>query len=379
MTQWANDSALSPAEDPPLTFSQWVAGVISRWRIITAGIVAVALLAVAAVLLIPPIYTASASFVANTSSPSPNLGSAMSGLRGVGGIASQLGIGRPTDPSESPKFYTQLIGSRELRTRLLETRFADPRTAATGDSVRLIDVLRIKNKDPERRRELALKLLGQSIKSQHDEETNLVLLTVTTEWRHLSAAVANRTLELVTEFNREQRSSRARSKRNFLERRTDLARSELHTTEIRHRTFLEQNRSWKSSPTLVVQEEALRREVDRSADLYLALQQQLEAARIEEVNDAALITVVDSAVAPRKAAWPRYGVLLVSTLAAGTLVGTMVAGLLVILADWRSRNPASASRLGGTVRSASREITGVFKSGTREEAKPPGGRSAGGA
>lgn len=342
-----------------------------------AGIVAVGLLAVAALLLIPASYTANATFVANTSSPSLNLGGAMQGLRSMGGFASQLGIGRPTDPSESPKFYTQLIGSRELRTRLLETRFADPRTEATGDSVKLIDILRVKHKDPERRRELALKLLAQTIKSGHDEETNLVFLSVSTEWRQLSAAVANRTLDLLTEFNREQRSSRARSKRDFLDRRTGLARSELASAETRHRAFLEQNRQWKSSPTLVLQEETLQREVDRAAELYLALQQQLEAARIEEVNDAALITVVDSAVPPRKAAWPRYGVLTVSSLAAGTLVGTMIAGLLVILADWRARNPESAARLAGTVRRKKRGA-GNTLTGGQDPARPPGGRSTGG-
>ena len=380
MTQWADDvTALNPTELPPLTFSRWVAGVISRWRIIMAGIVAVALLAVAALFLIPPIYTANATFVPNSSSPSLNLGGAMSGLRGgMGGFASQLGLGRAADPSESPKFYTQLIGSRELRTRLLQTRFADPRTVAPGDSVRLLDLLRIKNKDLERRQELALKALAQSMRTTHDEETNLVTLKVTTEWRHLSAAVANRTLDLLTEFNREQRSSRARSKRDFLDRRTALARSELTTAEMRHRAFSEQNRSWKSSPTLVLLEETLRREVDRAADLYLALQTQLETARIEEVNDAALITVVDSGVPPRKAAWPRHGVLTVSTVMAGTLVGTMLAGILVIFADWRTRNPGSASQLGGTVRDAKREIGGALTGRGRAPAKPPNERSIGG-
>lgn len=378
MTQWADDvSTLDHREPPPLTFSRWVAGVISRWRIIMLGIAMVALLAIAALLLIPPIYTASASFVTNSSSPSLSLGGAASGLRSMGGFASQLGIGRPSDPSESPKFYTQLIGSRELRTRLLETRFADPRTPAAGDSARLQDLLRIKHDDPERKRELALKALSQSIRSTHDEETNLVTLKVTTEWRHLSAAVANRTLELVDQFNREQRSSRAREKRDYLERRSELARSELLNAEQRQRSFYEQNRSWKSSPTLVLQEANLQREVDRAAELQLALQQQLETARIEEANDAALLTVVDSSVPPRKAAWPRYGVLTVSTLVAGTMVGTMLAGILVILADWRTRNPHSASQLGGTVRNARREIGGALTGRGRTPRPPPGERSIG--
>lgn len=354
----------------PLTFSQWVTGVVARWRVVLLGVLIVAAMAVLAVFLIPPSYSAKAAFVPNPSAPSLNLQGPMAGLRGMSGMASQLGIGRPADPSETPKFYTQLIASRELRTRLLHTRFPDPRTSATGDSARLLDMLRIKHPDPERKLELGLKTLASAMNTLHDEETNLVRLTVSSEWRHLSAQVANRTLQLVTEFNREQRSSRARSKRDFLNRRTAVAYSELQSMEARQRAFKEQNRSYRTSPTLELQEQQLQREVDRAADLYLALQTQLETARIEEVNDAALITVVDSAVAPRKAAWPRYGILTVTTLFAGGVFGTMLAGLLVVLADWRRRNPASASQLKGTIRNATRELTGR----SRSKHPPPGGR-----
>lgn len=347
--------------EQPLTFSRWVAGIVARWKTVLLTLLVTGMLAVLAVIFIPPVYQARASFVTNSSSGSFKLPAGLSGGGALGGIASQLGLGATADPSESPDFYSELIKSRELRTRLLNSRFDDPRTPVAGDSVRLLDILRIRNKDPQRRVEIGLKLVDQATDVSYFDKTNLVKLKVNTEWPQLSAQVANRTLDLVSQFNREQRTSRARSNRTFLESRVSRARAELDAAEARHRFFYDQNRSWKSSPALVFREQQLQRDVDRTAELYLLLQRQLETSLLEEVNDAALITVVDSAVTPRKAQWPRYGLLLMSTLIGGTILGVMFAGGATILADWRERNPGSALYLGGAVRNVTREIGGAFR------------------
>lgn len=335
--------------------------MVARWKTVVLTVIATGALAVLAVILIPPAYQARASFVTNSASGSFKLPAGMSGAGALGGIASQLGLGATADPTESPDFYAELIKSRELRTRLLTSRFPDPRTEVAGDSVRLLDLFRIRNKDPQRRVEIGLKLLDQASNVSFFDKTNLVKLKVNTEWPALSAQVANRTLGLVSEFNREQRTSRARSNRTFLESRVRRARTELDDAEARHRNFYDQNRSWKTSPALVFREQQLQRDVDRTAELYLLLQRQLETALLEENNDAALITVVDSAVAPRKAQWPRYGLLLMSVVIGGTLLGIMLAGGATILADWRVRNPSSALHLGGTMRNVTREIGGAFR------------------
>lgn len=334
---------------------------MARWRTVAFVMLLTAVGAVLALIFVPPVYRARASFVTNVSAPSFKLPQSMSGARGLGSLASQFGLGAPPDPSQSPQFYTELIASRELRTRLLESRFPDPRTALSRDSVRLIELLRIKNKDRERKLELGLKALASTIRTEFDDETNLVKLSADAEWRHLAAAIANRTLDLVSTFNREQRTSRARSNRSFLESRVAQIHSDLRATEARQRDFYEQNRSWRASPALVLQEQQIQREVDWTADLYLSLQQQLENARLEEVNDAALITVVDSAIPPRKAQWPRYGMLVFSTLSLGLILGVMLAGSAAVLADWRARNPGSASQLGGAVRSVRHEIGNAFR------------------
>jgi uncharacterized protein involved in exopolysaccharide biosynthesis len=346
--------------DRHLTFSRWLAESLLRWRLIAKVMGVTIVLAILALIFIPPVYLSRASFVANTSSSS-KLPSSISGAGALGGIASQLGMASAGDPSETPGFYMKLIESRELLTRLLLSRFHNPRSTSPADSATLLDIMRIRNSDPKRRLEIGIKRLGSSIDGNFDIKTNLVAIDVGAQWPDLSAAVANRTIDLVTAFNKEQRTSRAKSKRVFLEGRVNLAKEALRTAEERHRAFYDQNRSWRTSPSLIFEEKQLQREEDQNADLYTMLQRQLETALLDEVNDAALITVVDSAVAPRKAQWPRYGILLVSTLMSGFLLGLMFAGGAAILADWRSRNPDSAHAFGNSVGRVRHEIRRVFR------------------
>ncbi|HUF65657.1 MAG TPA: GNVR domain-containing protein [Gemmatimonadaceae bacterium] len=323
------------------------------------------LLATLAVVALPTVFRARASFAPNTTSSTVKLPPSISGMRGIGGLASQIGLGGATDPSQSPEFYAELIASRELRTRLLHSRFPDPRSTDPADSARLLDLLRIRTKDPERKLELGLRELSRTMRTTVDEETNIVKLMVDAEWRGIAAAMANRTLDFVSEFNREQRTSRAQSNRIFLDSRVSQVRADLLAAEARQRAFHEANRSWRSSPSLALQEQQLQREVDRAADLYLALQQQLENARLEEINDAAMITVVDSAVPPRKAEWPRYGLLLMSTLTAGFVIGAMAAGTATVMEDWRKRNPASASQLHASIA----DLRNAFRRRRRQPAR----------
>ena len=209
--------------------------------------------------------------------------------------------------------------------------------------------------------------MSKAITGTFDNTTNLVWLDVDAPWPDLSAAIANRTMELVSDFNSEQRITRVRSKRVFLEDRVAKARADLDAAEGRLRQFNEQNRSWRSAPSLVLDEQHLERELDRTSELYLQLQRQYEATLLDEVNDAARITVVDAAVAPRKAEWPNYPILLLTAIAGGLFLGFMVAGAAAVLADWRARNPRSASYLSSTIRTVKRDMRHIFR---RDDPRP---------
>ena len=335
-----------------------MADTLVRWRMIAVTIGVLYVLAAIAVLVIPPVYRSEASFVAN-SSANPKM-PALSGTGAIAGLATQLGVNGGADPSESPNFYNELIDSRELLTRLALSRFRNPRSANPRDSARLVDIFRIRNSDPQRRLELAIKQLHDNIHSDFSVRTNLVWMDVDARWPELSAAIANRAMALVTAFNKEQRVSRARSKRIFLESRVDTSEMHLKDAEERQRAFYEQNRLWRNAPELTFEESRLRREADIANDLYLTLQHQLESARLDEFNDAALITVVDSAVPPRKARWPRYGVLLITTTLAGLILGTLLAGFVAVLDDWRARNPSEALHVRGAFKRARSDLRRVI-------------------
>jgi hypothetical protein len=326
----------APADDH-LTFTRWAAGVVERLRsVLWFGLGGLAAALIATV-VVPPVYRSNASFVANSSGTSKVQSAAASSP--ISGLLSQFGGTLGGDPSESPNFYLELLNSRELLTRVLESKFRDPRSDNPRDSAKLVDILRLRSNEPVRRMELGVKKLGKSISGGLDAKTNLVWFSTDAEYPQLSAQIANRMMGLVSSFNRETRVSRAKSKREFLERRLDSAKTELRQAEENLRFFYEQNRGILAAPGLKAEEARLKRAVDVQSDLFLNLQGQLEVARIDEINDAALITVIDTAVVPRKAQWPRYGVATMAGLAIGLLIGLLVAGSAAVLSDWKARNP----------------------------------------
>lgn len=357
-----------------LTFTRWLAGVLLRWRTVVAVTIITLILGLGSTLIIPPVYRSNASFVANSSSSS-KLQGATNSTSGLGGIISQLGGSVGGDPSESPNFYVELLSSRELLTRLLESRFPNPRTDAPHDSATLLTILHIKKADPKRQLELAVKKMNDATHPGLDSKTNLVWFSVDAEWPELSSQVANRLIELVSTFNRETRVSRAKSKRTFLQMRRDSAQTALREAEERLRVFYEQNRGAIIAPGLRYEEQRIKRDGDLASDLYMNLDRQLEVARIDEINDAALITVIDSAVVPRKAQWPRYGVMLFTGTALGILFGILLAGSAAVLADWRERNPDSWSDFRSamaTTRGELRSVIGGKKKGRGSPAPSPG-------
>ncbi|MDQ6736981.1 MAG: hypothetical protein M3Z30_04680 [Gemmatimonadota bacterium] len=337
----------------PLTLALWTAGVLNRWRTIAVTAVVVLVLAIVASFVLPPVYRVTVSFAPNPSSSS-KLGGALSSLSSgaLSGIASGMGLSASagSEPTESPAFYGELLQSRELLTRLLLTRFADPRTSGTRDSARLVDIMKLNSTNPQRRIELGVKQLGKDMVVEADPKTNLVKLTLSNKYNTIAAGEANSALALVNAFNLEQRTSRARAKRIYLDGRTEQARQALNASQARYRDFLSGNRQWRSSPTLSSDEETLRRNEDVASDLYLSLQKQVEAAKLDEFNDAALITVVDSAVTPVKPYWPRYSLLIPGAILFGVFVGLVIAGVSTVYDDWTRREPLAAHKLASAIR-----------------------------
>jgi len=301
--------------------------LLRRRRLALCLPLATALLTGVVAFLLPVWYSAKASFVPEAP-PTAQLPG------GLAGLASQVGLTLGAEPSQSPDFYSRVLRSRELLERILLTRYLDPRSTETPvDSITFMRILRVNGDDEADSLHNGVKALDKLLSVDVDDQTNIVTFRVDAPSPELAAQVAKRFIEYLNDFNTHTRQSRAGERRKFIEQRLSEGESDLHKAEEDLRTFYERNRSWQGAPQLVFEEGRLHRRVEIRQDLYLTLSRQYQSARIEEVNDTPVITVVDHPVPPTEKARPKRALLIVL----GFFLGGIVAIIYATGAEYFNR------------------------------------------
>jgi uncharacterized protein involved in exopolysaccharide biosynthesis len=325
--------------------------VLRRWRVVFGLPILAGALTGLVSLVVPPTYTATTTFVPEVRNQN-RLPSAIAGLAG------QLGIPIGTDPTESPRFYGDVLRSRELLERILLSRYPDPRGA--GDSTTLLRILRVDGDNPADSLARGVKRLDELISVRVDAQTNIVRVSVDARNADVASTVANRLVEYLNEFNTHKRQSQGRERRRFSEQRVAAADSELRRAEEAVKTFYERNRGWQQAPELVFEEARLRRRLTVGQEIYLTLKREYETARIDEVNDTPVITVIDTAVVPQERSQPRPALWVTVAL----LVGSMVSISWALGAAYVERVRGSAEpeyrELSGRLQRARRAIAGAL-------------------
>ncbi len=289
--------------------------LLKRWKLVVGIPLIASVLAAIISLIVPPRFTATTSFVPETESASVNLPG------GLAGIAAQFGVAIPGGGANSPQFYADVLGSRTLRDEVLLTRFPDPRGEASHDSAPLLKLLNIKGDGERERLENGRKELDEAVSVRVDNETNIVSLSVETRDRTLSADVANHFIALLNRFNLETRQSNAQERRRFAEERMRQAEGELREAEETLKRFLERNRQFRGSPELTFEYERLQRQVTIKQEVFTGLRRAYEEARIQEVNDTPVITVIDRAVPAQEKSSPRRKLNVILAFLLGGVVG----------------------------------------------------------
>ena len=263
----------------------WTYGIVLlRHRTLMLGIPAVAVaVAVAVSLSAPREYVAPASFVPQEPSRAAS---------GLGQVASQLGIAPLRPDMSSAQFYMDLLQSREVLRSVLRTSYR-----ALGDSpgsASLIGYFGLQGLDSSAAVISGIRELRRIIDVRGDRTTGLVRLEVHTTNPQLSVQVAARFLELVNDYNMRRRQSQARAERQFVEQRLTASQQALSSAEYGLAAFYGRNRRFADSPVLTAEESRLERVVMLRQQLYLNLAQNHELAKIEEVRNTPVITVVES-------------------------------------------------------------------------------------
>jgi uncharacterized protein involved in exopolysaccharide biosynthesis len=279
----------------------------------------------------PKTWAATASFVPEQAISGGNAGI----LGAIGSLGSLLGegggaLGKLSD-GPSGEFYAEVLTSQELLVTALSSTYPDK--ANPGKTVTLLETLAPRGETPAQRLGNATRALRKKTDIELTRRSGIVKLTVALKDPALAAAVANRMLQQLNDFNLKRRQAASAEQRRFAEQRLLTARRELDSIAGVRRAFLEENRALSSSPRLLARYDELDRLVQIKEGVLLGLTRTFEENRVSEAKDTPLIAIVDHAMEPdrpeqRPLPWA----------AAGAALALVASVSLAVIATLRERS-----------------------------------------
>jgi len=120
------------------------------------------------------------------------------------------------------------------------------------------------------------------------------------------------------------KTKKVREKRIFIEARIEEVFNALQEAEKAEEQFRLENKNINQSPTLTMKIKRLSREVVLQNSLYVSLKSQFENAKIEEVQEAAMIQVIDGPLKPIRLTSPRIAISLILALFFGLSLAVFI-------------------------------------------------------
>lgn len=272
-----------------------------------------------------------------------------SNLLGLARAAGALGVRLPSATSggwDSP-IYVEVLQSQALLGDIALDSVVVVEEG--GRRVALSSLFKVPPTGRGSLKDRAVLALRKVIATRELKALNAVQVTVTTRWPSVSYAVAQRLLDAVGRFAVETRQSQATAERNFIEARVADAKDSLRGAENRLQTFLQRNRSTANSPELEFDRDRLQREVGLRQQLYATLLESYQEARIREVRDTPVFTVLEAPQVPTVPR-PRRSVLKAGLgLLAGSLLGFLISFVSVGLAGARRRQDSDSREFFGII------------------------------
>lgn len=245
-------------------------------------------------------------------------------------LASRLGLNLPRGTT-GLHFYSDLILSRALLGLVAETRYRVVTDSGTVEGT-IAEIAGIHDEDPEKLRSQVIDWLRDRVAVEVNSATSVVSLFVSAPYPDLARDLADRLIDVLGEYNISLRQNSASEERKFIEGRLAALRAELAEAEAALATFLKENRQFENSPELMIAFERLQRDVSMKQQVVASLVQSYEQARIVEVRNTPVITLLDlpeTPLEPDRKTGPvirMIGVLFVSLLVGVT--AALVAGFL---------------------------------------------------
>jgi len=218
-------------------------------------------------------------------------------LGGLAGLASQFGVNVPTGASadlSSPSLYPELLRSRTFAEKILDKEFYLDKY---GKKLSLLAILTHGDEAPNVGQDRLIssavnKLNDEILVFDQDPKSTFSVIKVTAEDPVFAKELADLVLAELEALNRYFKSETVSEKNTFIENRIASVEGDLEASEQALKDFNERNRQI-SSPALQLEQERLERDAEVQKGIYLTLKQQLELAKIEEVQETSVIQILD--------------------------------------------------------------------------------------
>jgi uncharacterized protein involved in exopolysaccharide biosynthesis len=287
----------------------------SRRPIVLVSVIA-AIVTLGAGFFLPRYYRADATLLPETE------GSNLSGITQFADLAQLTGM-IPAN-GELSRLYPAILESETVLTETLHKRFA---TEDSADSVQLITYFDLDEDSPEEEMEKALERMHDLLETGYDSKTGIVSVTIEMPEPQLAAAVLNTIVAELDRFMRVKRVTGASEQLRWITSRLVQVEEELKGAEDSLRNFRDRNRRIEDSPGLLLQQQRLIRRVEISSTTFIELKKQYELAKIEEIKNTSLVSVLDAARAPARPERPKK---LLNAVVMFVLAFTVLSGYYII-------------------------------------------------
>ena len=205
--------------------------------------------------------------------------------------ASQFGVNLPTASADWwPAIYVEVLNSRPLLEPIVNDTFTV--TEEDGRRATLLQLMKVRGATADVRTARGIIALRRLVIATEDKKLGAVRVSAVTKWPSVSQALAEKLVDGVNRFNIETRRTLAAAERQFADAQVEEAERELRRAEDALQSFLMRNRIF-AAPDLTFQRDRMARDVSIRMQTYTSLLQNREQARLREVRNTPVITMIE--------------------------------------------------------------------------------------
>jgi len=256
---------------------------------------------IAVFFIVRPVYTSTAKVL-----PIGEKGNSFSDMAGM---ATQLGLSLPMNMgNEIPwdEMFPEIVKSENLKENILTQQFNSDKYGIDQSLNTIIEnEYKLSDEPNHIRNKMSLDKLNELINVSKSRLSPIVTINVDFFEPQLAGDILSAVIQESGKALIKLKSKQISEKRKFIEERISEVFESLKMSEVALKDFQESNRKPDRSPALKLEESRLEREVTLHNSLYVTLKSQFENVKIEEVEESAMIQVVDGPIVPFRLTKPK--------------------------------------------------------------------------